>query len=369
AAAQTAARDSLTLEVFFQREDASIDFGYMDNDKRIQAFHDAWKHLQRTPDSQVKDVLVTGYASPDGPEGLNRRLSKERAQNLGNFIDNLLKVDPSAIHYNNIVVAGAAKDRQLQRKATVRLAYQTLREAEEVAPPSQPKAEPTVIAEPETVAEPEVKEEPEPVIEPVPVVAAPFAAPAQAPADKSYLFSLRTNLLLPALNVGIEVPLGSHWSVGADWYYPWLWRPKHAQGVDYSGWCVEALGLNLEGRYWFRSHKVNGQRTAPTGHSVGLYAMAGYYDFERNYKGLQGEYATVGVDYLYAIPVFKKKLRLELSLGVGYFYSLARNYEVYSQGGKGYKVKDMAKSIQYFGPTKATVSLVIPIYGKKGGNK
>ena len=179
--------------------------------------------------------------------------------------------------------------------------------------------------------------------------------------QKDWNVAIRTNLLLPAFNVGVEVPLGNQWSVGADWYYPWMFR-----WADHKD-CTQALALNLEGRYWFGKDRTRERRL--TGHSVGLYAMAGYYDLERNYKGYQGEFVTAGIDYLYACPVFWKRLRLELSLGVGYFYSLARSYEVYTEGGKGYKDKDMAKRIQFFGPTKANVTLVIPIYCKKGGKK
>lgn len=174
---------------------------------------------------------------------------------------------------------------------------------------------------------------------------------------RKLLLEARTNLLLPALNVGAELPLGNSWSIGADWYYPWLFR-----NADHRN-CVQALALNLEGRYWFGRGRTPERRLL--GHSIGLFTMAGYYDFERNYKGLQGEFATVGIDYLYALPVFKKKMRLELSLGVGYFYSQARQYEVYTPGGKGYKDKDMAKVIRYFGPVKANVALVLPIYSKK----
>jgi outer membrane protein OmpA-like peptidoglycan-associated protein len=35
--------------------------------------------------------------------------------------------------------------------------------------------------------------------------------------------AVRSNLLVPALNVGVEAPIGTHWSVGADYYFPWIW--------------------------------------------------------------------------------------------------------------------------------------------------
>ena len=170
--------------------------------------------------------------------------------------------------------------------------------------------------------------------------------------------AVRTNLLLPALNVGAEVPIGNRWSVGADWYYPWLWRKSDHKN------CIQALALGLEGRYWF-GKGPGGRHPKPlTGHSVGLFSYAGYYDFERNYRGYQGEFALFGIDYLYAIR-FRNGFRLELSLGAGYFFSLSRPYQVFVEGGKGYKEKDMAKRVDYFGPLKAGASLVFPIYRRQ----
>ena len=72
--------------------------------------------------------------------------------------------------------------------------------------------------------------------------------------------------------------------------------------------------------------------------------IVSFVALERNYKGLQGEFVLTGIDYLYALPL-GKHVRMEFSLGLGYFYSQAREYTVYTQGGKGYKEKDMAKII------------------------
>ena len=40
----------------------------------------------------------------------------------------------------------------------------------------------------------------------------------QAPVEKKMILAARTNLLVPALNVGVEVPVGYSWSVGADYW-------------------------------------------------------------------------------------------------------------------------------------------------------
>lgn len=172
------------------------------------------------------------------------------------------------------------------------------------------------------------------------------------------LFYVRTNLLLPLLNVGVELPLGNRWSIAADWYYPWAFRKSDHKN------CFQIDGLSLEGRYWFGSKHTSGVENKQyrlLGHSVGVFTMAGRYDLEHDYSGHQGEYILGGVDYLYAIPIFKKKLHLEFSFGVGFLYSWARHYNVYEEGGKAYRNKNFRKRFSYFGPLRASVSLVIPI--------
>ena len=170
--------------------------------------------------------------------------------------------------------------------------------------------------------------------------------------------ALRTNLLLPLLNVGVEVPLGNRFSVGADWYYPWM--PRSADHKN----CFQIDGLSLEARCWLgkrhRGGEANWQHRL-RGHSVGIFAMTGKYDLERNYSGHQGEYIMGGIDYLFAMPVFKHRMHFEFALGVGYFFSRAVPYDVFESGGRGYRHKYERKKYQYVGPLKANVTLVLPL--------
>lgn len=166
------------------------------------------------------------------------------------------------------------------------------------------------------------------------------------------LYALRTNLLVPVLNIGAEVPLGERWSVSADYYYPWIWPSKMNRN------CFELLGWSAEGRYWFGRDRQPQQRLR--GHSVGLYAAAGYYDFERNYQGQQGEFVSTGFDYTYAMGIGRRKrLNLEFTLALGYIRSWGRNYTVPGPGGELYPEPGTV-IFDYVGPTKAAVSLVVP---------
>lgn len=179
-------------------------------------------------------------------------------------------------------------------------------------------------------------------------------------------FALRTNLLLPLMNIGVVVPIGNRWSVGADWYYPWALRSSSHKN------CFQLAFLTLEGRYWLGGkHKagVDNKQYRLRGHSLGAFVATGKYDFERNYKGDQGEFFAAGIDYLYAIPVFKGKLNLEFSLGVGFMRASAYEYTVYTQpGGKAYHDdKNFRKVTNYAGPIKGSIALVLPLKFRKSG--
>lgn len=177
--------------------------------------------------------------------------------------------------------------------------------------------------------------------------------------SKKEPFYLRTNLLAPLSNFGFEYCINDRWSVEADYYFPWITRNPDNRN------CFQILGWNLGGRYWFGSNRSYEDRLE--GHSVGLSVSAGYYDFEKDYSGKQGEFAHAGVDYLYSLPVCRDRLHLEFSIGVGYIYSYIKPYDVFEDGGKAFK-KGYAENFHWVGPTKAAISLVVPIKaGRRAG--
>lgn len=182
----------------------------------------------------------------------------------------------------------------------------------------------------------------------------------QAPVEKKMILAARTNLLVPALNVGVEVPVGYSWSVGADYYFPW-WLAKSNR------YCAEMLGWFLDTKYWFG--KDRGEKDKLTGHALGLYAGFGYYDYQWEYSGNQGEYIDVGVDYTYSIPLAKDKLRMEFNIGLGWIFTVARHYtptDDYTDLIKDPGIRH--RRYNFFGPTRASVSLVVPIrVNVKGG--
>ena len=187
------------------------------------------------------------------------------------------------------------------------------------------------------------------------------------PADKKMLFAARTNLLLPALNVGLEFPIRSNWSLGIDYYYPWAVSEENR-------WCGEMLGLFVDAKYWIPGDKYQWTKSQKLqGHAVGVYAGAGYYDYQNVRHGYQGEYIDTGVDYTFALPVGPKDnkwMRVEFNLGFGWIRTWATPYSPSDDFSQLVKDPDVKRQVfDYFGPTKASVSFVVPFsYRIKGGS-
>ena len=177
------------------------------------------------------------------------------------------------------------------------------------------------------------------------------------------ILAVRSNLLAPAMNVGVEVPLGNRWSVAADWYYPWVWRNARHEN------CFELLGGTGELRYWFGTRHRNDEYNTKyrlLGHSLALLGGGGYWDFQRNWAGKQGEYGMVGLDYLYAMPVGRKcGLHLEFELALGAVFTQDRPYDVFQEGGLLIHRDGIYETSNWYGPVKAGINLAVPIFRKE----
>ncbi len=407
------------IQILYEHDKSAPRWDYANNK---QAFMAIAKMVERLSEAGSKlEITISGSASPVGNESYNRSLALRRAKALRDAISRMKGGDRFSInvmsmgedwssfiayveqHYNGdnrsdvlailrADISDDAKEKRLKaldkgktwdalcadympsaRNAVI--AYSICDVVPNVPEPKaveqpkvveqpktvEPKVEPTPIEQPKTV-EPKVEEkaveqpkieEPKPAQEPKP---AKQPKPEKPIEPRKIVMAARTNLLVPALNVGVEVPIGTNWSVGADYYYPWIW-PK----ADNKN-CFEFLGWGIEGRYWFGKERTVFDRLQ--GHSVGIYSYMGYYDFERNYHGHQGEFINVGADYTFAMAVGKRKsVHFEFSLGVGFIYSQARRYTVIPD--HGVLISDKyTKHVRYFGPTKANVSLVVPIFKK-----
>lgn len=397
--------DTLRLNVYFPKNSTVIYPDFRDNGRSLEAFRAVLEYQLRDSATHIDNLVIRSSASPEGPYDNNVRLAKGRGESIGAWLEGTKGLDPSSIQYEYVpedwdglaailptidqpwvnealeIIENVPQWETVNGKEVEsrKLRFKELRGGRpwawldtNVFPDLRAGGGSVscVIWRPVASEKPHV---PDTVFVDRPADTV-FVAPApEVPTyfsdGKKMILAVRTNVLaVPFANFGVEVPLGENWSIGADYYYPWLWRPLHKQGLDLNGRCFEMLAADLEARYWFPNTKKRPEQRL-LGHSLGLYVAGGYYDFERGFTGHQGEFGNVGLDYLYACPIFKGRMHLEFELGVGYIYSQAQPYDTFVAGDKAYRRRGYTQITRWFGPTRAQFSLVVPIYVKtnKGG--
>ena len=182
------------------------------------------------------------------------------------------------------------------------------------------------------------------------------------------LFALKSNLLYDLaaiLNFSVEVPLYKE-KVSVLYYHqtPW-WRWGEAKNE----YCMRFLSIGAEARWWFapklsEASEKRIRRDKLTGHFVGVYGESGKYDFEHK-KDIcyQGEFWSAGLSYGYSMPI-GKRLNMEFSISAGYASIAYRGYTPSDDYETLWRDPEKVGKWHYFGPTKAQVSLVIPITAK-----
>lgn len=183
--------------------------------------------------------------------------------------------------------------------------------------------------------------------------------------ELNMIAGLKTNLLydaVTAVNVELELPIWEQTSLNAEFVTPW-WETGNK-------YCFQIQYVSAELRYWFKPwegvgvEKLRGWFAAP-------YVAFGQYDFQYDKQiNYQGEFWSAGLTAGYSMAIGKrKKANLEFSLSLGYLKSPFRHY---------YPTDDYSKLIHdpyrdgtryWLGPTKAKVSLVIPICVPTGKTK
>lgn len=218
-----------------------------------------------------------------------------------------------------------------------------------------PEPEPVVVI-PEPEPEPEPVVEPEP--EPEPVVIPDVRA-------KETIVALKTNLLydaITALNFEVEVPIAHNFSVMVEDIFPWWEFSKNK-------YAFQNWEMGIEPRYWFKPWGWNTNKLL--GHFVGLYGMSGRGDLQLDdVPDYQVHYWSAGATYGFALPLGKKHWgNLEFSLSAGFLNSDYQHYYPTDTYDKLMRDPYDSGRISYFGPTKAKISLVIPInvYTKRAG--
>ena len=177
--------------------------------------------------------------------------------------------------------------------------------------------------------------------------------------------TVKTNLLFDfatALNVEVEVPIAGRFSVMVEDVFPW-WKIGNM-------YCLQMWEMGAEARFWFKSWDVNGTEKM-RGWFIGAYGMSAKYDFQYDRSfNYQGEYWSAGLSGGYVMPIGKKKnWTLEFSIALGFLQTDYRHYQPTDDYIKLIRDPYNVGTVSYFGPTKAKVSLIIPLnFGKKEVN-
>ncbi len=381
---------------------------------------------------ELEHIIVRAYASPDGMNKANQRLSVNRCNVIADYIAKHTGVSPSVIEtkpggiawdelrqlveatpdvpsrekvldiLENTPVwvfdsAGRVIDgrkKQLMdlgrgipyrwmltnlfpvlRNAVAVSLYTNSKEDTETEHAMHPEQEPllpAIATYPEPPEEPEAPETVEEISMEEIIVPETPAATVVPQAPRSYYFAVKTNMLFDALlipNIGAEFYLGKNISVYGDWMYGW-WDDDNRHRY----WRI--YGGELGARWWF-GHKAHAKPL--TGHHLGIYAGALTFDFELGGNGYMGGrpggtlwdrcLANAGIEYGYSLPV-GSRLNIDFTIGIG---CLAGNYIKYFPFDNDY-YREKEYKMRFVGPTKAEISLVWLIgrgntNKKKGGDQ
>ena len=183
-----------------------------------------------------------------------------------------------------------------------------------------------------------------------------FGQDSRQGSDRLWRTAFRMNMLAPLLNVGFEAGLGRNrrFVLGADFWYPWL-RPF----IKDNATCIEGLGGSIEGSFFFR--KSNDPCSWASGLYLGMSFAGGYYDVCFNAKGRQGEGLAATLFFGWSWPVNRGRWRLSLDIGAGYMVTKYREYYIWEDG-LAYRPGDWEGILRWWGPTRASFALHIPIW-------
>lgn len=190
------------------------------------------------------------------------------------------------------------------------------------------------------------------------------------------LFAVSTNLLYESatvftgfhsvpLNVGVEVPIGAHFSVFANYMATAPWRAWN-NNAD----CFELLHADLGARWYPGGTFSNPFKHNPDRQLLdGWYAYAslgsGYYDFERGGRGYQGEEYLGSFGLGYGLNL-GSNWSLDFAAGGGPVFTRYRYYIEVDRSNSEHLVYQYSGKLTYFGITDAKVSLRYLIhYNKK----
>ena len=371
--------------VFYATSEDFIRPSYMGNDASMKEL------IRILKAGNVKSMVLEGSASPEGPAKGNERLAKDRVENLKNYIFGMFPEMEGKItvvsRKNSAEDATNEEDFASLRYARILSMEVEETESEAKDADTQTENEAKIEADeneneaqPETAVVPDTTDQNEQNSGNIQDTTAVSAADSTAVADytKAPLFALTANGLYTAagaiatgfhavpIAVGYEVPIGKHWSIQSNYLITVPWQPWN-NNAD----CAELMHWDLGARWYpgwsfTKPFKANQNTRVLEGWYASLSAGMGYYDFQRNGNGYQGEEALGSLGIGYSL-CFNEHWSLNFGIGVGPMYTRYRYYE--GRSNNEHLMYRYGGTFTYFGGTDAKVTLTYLFYYKKRNRK
>ena len=390
-------KDSAVTEAFslyYECDSTTVNPDYLDNKAQITRI---LRYIKNSP--RIDSITIYSWSSPEGRYAHNLQLSQERAKTAKRFLlsnspDSLklnsskIKISPVAENWEGLIAKVKECYHFSNRDAVLKILHdETISNdvrkwkikcldqgqswrylIDNYMPPLRAASWICVWGE---IMEP-LPEYPE-ISYSIPL---PESGLAEQQAVEQYerkrtVLALKTNLLydaVTALNFAVEVPIGKRFSVLYEHHCPW-WLSNNNK------YCLQFLSYGGEFRWWIaprpeRETPERKERDRLTGHFLGLYGWTGKSDIQiDNRLGCyQFEFCSTGLTYGYSMPV-GKFLNMEFSISAGYAQIPYQHYIPTDDWLLLIKDDNKAGTLHYIGPTKAEISLVIPIRAKIGGKK
>lgn len=395
------------FQIHYPLNSTVIDEDFMGNARLLPMIKE---YFLKSP--RIDSITIFSSASPDGPLAINRRLARERGLNAKKYLldhlpserhlpESIIKIDDTAENWEDLYkmiqqqypyadkmeVLNLLDDETIsdeRRKVLLKSMnggkpWHYIKE--EILPHLRYATWVAVWVKIERESDLPLRPEPNyvanvytapylPEIDSLPTYEWPEVKDSCVVGYKETetLFALKSNLLYclaTLLNFSVEVPVYKE-KVSLLYYHqtPW-WRWGEAKNE----YCLRFLSMGAEARWWFApklsvASEKRLARDKLAGHFVGIYGESGKYDFERRRDiCYQGEFWSAGLSYGYSMPI-GKRLNMEFSISAGYASIAYRGYTPSDDYEILWRDPEKMGRWHYFGPTKAQVSLVIPITAK-----
>lgn len=397
-----------TYRLYYRWDEVRIDRSYLNNAENIEQIV---RHLQLSP--KIDSIAIYSYASPEGVYEHNANLASARAKAAKRFIiDNLPKdrsLDRNSISLHPVAenwkglreavkkdyhrrdrarvisiledgtISDATRKWRLQQldggtswkwmriQLMPELRLATWICVWEPAGPDVPEMPqlPVNVLDDETFdfEEEYIPDEEDIITNEIIENGRIDVAPIRYKPRKHWYPAVKTNLLcdaVTAVNAEVEFPVGRRCSIAVEDVFPWwAWGPNDRK------YCLQLLSIGFEPRWWFIR---DDRKDYLSGHFLGVYGMSGKYDLQWDTKlCYQGEFWSAGLTYGYAMPVCRW-MNMEFSVSAGYLRSDYRHYQPSEDYRHLWRDRFKVGKISWFGPTRAKISLVIPI-GRDSHNR